>query len=256
MTPKPWSYSALSAFENCPRSYFETRIAKSVVETKGEATIWGEQVHEHFEHRLRDGVALPDNLAVHEGFMAHLCSLPGERLVEAKIALDSKMRPCEFFDPDVWYRGVIDYGLVDGTKAYLVDHKGLPVDTLISTPTGFTTMGEVQVGDLVHASDGNSYLVTVKSQATTKRCYTVTFDDKTSVVCDFQHLWSLVGGAVVPVTELVPMRSKILVAEPVGMPEEQLPIDPYVLGLWLADGKHTSSEVCKPDAAKIGRAHV
>ena len=123
MTPKPWSHSALSDFENCPRSFYEKRIAKSVVETKGVATIWGEQVHEHFENRLRDGAALPDNLAVHEGFMEHLSGLPGKRLVEAKIALDNKLRPCGFFDDNVWYRGVIDYGLVDGARAYLVDHK-------------------------------------------------------------------------------------------------------------------------------------
>jgi hypothetical protein len=33
----------------------------------------------------------------------------------------------------------------------------------------------------------------------------------------------------------------------VQYPRAALPIDPYVLGLWLADGKHTSGEVSKPD---------
>lgn len=123
MTPKPWSHSALGQFENCPRQYYEVRIAKSVVETKGEAVIWGEVVHEHFEHRLRDGLALPPELAHHEPYMAFLDAMPGEKLVEAKIALDRKMQPCEFFDPDVWYRGVIDYGKVHGRYARLIDHK-------------------------------------------------------------------------------------------------------------------------------------
>lgn len=121
--PKPWSHSSLSSFENCPKAYFHTRILKDVVETKGEATIWGEVVHEHFEHRLRDGVALPDNLEIHEPFLNYLDSLPGTALVESKIALDKALRPCEFFADDVWYRGVIDYGKVDGTSARLLDHK-------------------------------------------------------------------------------------------------------------------------------------
>lgn len=123
MIPKPWSYSALSDFENCPRAFYEKKVAKSVTETKGEATVWGEVAHEHFEHRLRDGVALPDILATHEEFMSYLDALPGTALVEAKIALDRALKPCAFFDDSVWYRGVIDYGKVNGEHARLVDHK-------------------------------------------------------------------------------------------------------------------------------------
>ena len=121
--PKPWSHSALSDFENCPKAFFHKKVLKDVTETKGEATIWGEVVHEHFEHRLRDGVALPENIEIHEPFLNYLDSLPGEKLVEAKIALNNKLQPCEFFAPDVWYRGVIDYGKVDGNSTRLVDFK-------------------------------------------------------------------------------------------------------------------------------------
>ena len=245
----PWSHSRLSSFENCPRAFEATHVSKTVQDVKGEAVIWGQEVHTHFENRLKDGVALPHDLEKHEKFMAWLDAMPGKSLVEAKIALDRQLRPCGFFDDGVWYRGVIDYGKVYGEHARLIDHKGLPLDTLISTPEGFTTMGEVQVGDLVHASDGKAYPVTIKSKPTKRRCYKITFDDKTSVVCDNVHLWSLVDGSVVPVTELIPGRSKIPIAAPVEMPAQNLPIDPYVVGLWLADGKHTSSEICKPDAA-------
>lgn len=123
MRPQPWSHSRLSSFENCPRSYHATTVAKTVQDVKGEATIWGEEVHKHFEARLGDGVALPATLDMHEPFLNYLDSLPGERLVEARIALDTQLRPCEFFGSDVWYRGVIDYGKVNGVSAKLYDHK-------------------------------------------------------------------------------------------------------------------------------------
>lgn len=123
MTPQPWSHSRLDSFKSCPRAFYEKSVAKSVVEEKGEATIWGEQVHKHFEDRLRDGVALPEILQVHEPFMKYLDSLPGTAGVEQKIALNRALQPCEFFARDVWFRGVIDYGKVHGNAARLVDHK-------------------------------------------------------------------------------------------------------------------------------------
>jgi hypothetical protein len=123
MTPKPWSHSALDDFKNCPRAYYEKKVAKSVVETKGEATIWGEQVHKHFEEFLTDGVALPPELACHEPFLLRLLGLEGMRFVEEKIALNTAVKPCAFFGDDVWFRGVIDFGVVNGEFARLIDHK-------------------------------------------------------------------------------------------------------------------------------------
>jgi hypothetical protein len=123
MKPKPWSHSALEDFKNCPRAFSEKRIFKSVVETKGEATVWGEQVHKHFEDRLVDGLALPTILEMHEGFLSRFEALPGEMGVEAKIALNLRGQPCGFFDEDVWYRGVIDALKVNGTQALVIDHK-------------------------------------------------------------------------------------------------------------------------------------
>jgi len=123
MTPKPWSYSALEDFKNCPRAFYEKKVAKSVVETKGEATLWGEHVHKQFEDFLRDGVALPADLQMHEPFLLRLLNAPGTLGVEEKIALNIRGEPCGFFDDDVWYRGVIDAKKVHGSHALLIDHK-------------------------------------------------------------------------------------------------------------------------------------
>lgn len=123
MIPKPWSHSALDDFKNCPRAFYEKRVAKSVVEVKHQATIWGEEVHKHFEERLAHGVVLPPALETHEAFLADLEARPGQAFVEQKIALNRSGQPCEFFADDVWFRGVIDYMKINGNRALVVDHK-------------------------------------------------------------------------------------------------------------------------------------
>lgn len=123
MKPRPWSYSALDDFVNCPRAHYEKKIAKSVVEPKTEAIIWGEYVHKVFEDRQRDGVVLPVDLRHHEEYMSVLEAHPGRLMVEEKIALDTNCQPCTFFSPNVWYRGVVDFGKIDSHTAHLVDYK-------------------------------------------------------------------------------------------------------------------------------------
>lgn len=123
MRPLAWSHSALEDFKNCPRAFHAKRVEKSVVETKGEATVWGEEVHKHFEERLAHGVVLPDVLAAHEEYLARLEARPGQKTMEGRIALNLGGQPCEFFAPDVWFRGVIDFKEVDGDRAMVVDYK-------------------------------------------------------------------------------------------------------------------------------------
>jgi len=50
-TPLPWSPSALDDFVNCPKSYHEKRVLKSVKDVQGEEAIWGVRVHKAFELR-------------------------------------------------------------------------------------------------------------------------------------------------------------------------------------------------------------
>ena len=125
MTPKPWSHSALEQFKNCPRSYHEHRIAKSVVEVKHPATLWGERVHKDFEDMMRDGIALPLDVAIHEDYLLRLKAMPGTEMIEEQIAFNKKLQPCGYWDDDVWYRGVIDYGKIhiEAERAHLVDYK-------------------------------------------------------------------------------------------------------------------------------------
>ena len=123
MKPLPWSYSALDDFVNCPRSYYEKRIAKSVKEERSEQIIYGEWVHKQFEDYISLGKPLPEQLAEHEEMMASLKTLPGVKEAERKIALNTKRETCGFFDKDVWFRGVIDFSHMHRGKARLVDYK-------------------------------------------------------------------------------------------------------------------------------------
>lgn len=68
--------------------------------------------------------------------------------------------------------------------------KGLALQTKIPTPLGWTTMGEIQVGDKVFGRDGEVYSVTFATEIKHNLdCYRVEFADGSSIVTDSDHLW-------------------------------------------------------------------
>jgi hypothetical protein len=123
MKPIPWSPSSLSDFVNCPRSFYEKRILKSVKQEDTEQTIWGNKVHKAFEERHLNGTPLPPDLDDHEAFMLQLTVIPGQHYTEQKIALSTALTPCGFFDDNVFMRAIIDYLKVTDDRALIVDYK-------------------------------------------------------------------------------------------------------------------------------------
>jgi replicative DNA helicase len=68
--------------------------------------------------------------------------------------------------------------------------KALALDTPLPTPGGWTTMGEVQVGDWLIDADGQPTQVVAATDVMTGRpCFEVDFDDGTVIVADAQHQW-------------------------------------------------------------------
>ena len=68
--------------------------------------------------------------------------------------------------------------------------KALALDTPIPTPTGWTTMGEISVGDLVLAVDGTPTRVSAATDVMLDRpCYRVSFDDGSEIIADEEHQW-------------------------------------------------------------------
>ncbi len=68
--------------------------------------------------------------------------------------------------------------------------KALAVDTPLPTPTGWTTMGEVRVGDQLIGADGRPTRVLAATEVMTDRpTFEVTFSDGTQVIADGEHEW-------------------------------------------------------------------
>ena len=68
--------------------------------------------------------------------------------------------------------------------------KALALDTPLPTPTGWTTMGEVAVGDQLIDAEGRATTVVAATEVMTERpCYEVEFSDGSVIVADAQHQW-------------------------------------------------------------------
>src|SRR3954469_1940664 len=68
--------------------------------------------------------------------------------------------------------------------------KALALDTPLPTPAGWTTMGEVRVGDQLIDACGRPTTVTMATEVLLGRpCYEVQFSDGTAIVADAMHQW-------------------------------------------------------------------
>lgn len=160
--------------------------------------------------------------------------------------------------------------------------KALALDTPIPTPTGWTTMGALAVGDEVYDEGGNVCRVTFATPIQINRtCYDVVFSDGTVVTADAEHRWLTIDrrtrkalprrtGTVDPhhrpqtqpryapcvvTTEEIrgtlsdrgEANHAIPVAAPIWGAVADLPIEPYVLGVWLGDGSSKAAEITTAD---------
>lgn len=141
----------------------------------------------------------------------------------------------------------------------LLEIKGLALDTPLPTPTGWTTMGRAEVGDQLIGSDGTPCRVIGKSAVKKIGTYVVTFDTGERIVCDSEHLWWTFSGyrkneRVVPVAEVAATLRRsngqvnhlVPLVLPLDLPVVSLPVDPYLLGVWLGDGtyRNGSAFIC------------
>ncbi|GAB1512070.1 hypothetical protein JCM33774_41120 [Actinophytocola sp. KF-1] len=118
--------------------------------------------------------------------------------------------------------------------------KALALDTPLATPTGWTTMGAVQVGDQLMGADGRPTRVVAATDVMVGRpCYEVEFSDGTVIVADAQHQWlteTRVSRGVRTTEEIAadrPLTHTVPDAEPLDLPERELPLPPYALGACL-----------------------
>ncbi len=136
--------------------------------------------------------------------------------------------------------------------------KALSLDTALPTPDGWTTMGEVSVGDLLLDGNGRPTRVVAATGVMHDRpCYELTFSDGTVIVADAQHQWVTSTRASrrsphrvpagIRTTEEIAATLRCATSErrtnhsvantsALDLPERELPLPPYTLGVWLGDG--------------------
>ncbi|GAB3542787.1 hypothetical protein GCM10027403_36030 [Arthrobacter tecti] len=159
--------------------------------------------------------------------------------------------------------------------------KALALDTPLATPSGWTSMGEVSVGDEVIAADGTpTHVVAATHVMHGRPCYKVTFDDGSTIIADEEHQWLTdtrasrksaqaaatgYNGArnqrIVPGIRTTGEIAQTLRCEtkdrrlnhsvrntrPLVMPHAELPIGPYTLGAWLGDGASKAARITTAD---------
>jgi len=201
--------------------------------------------------------------------------LPQEDLTElVEVADDNAfiLHPGEFVLASTLER----VGIADDMVGRL-EGKALSVDTEVPTPFGWTTMGALAPGDVVFDELGQPTRVVATSPIYRHRpCREVVFSDGSSVIADVCHLWKTVDKAArkaghrrarVLSTERIAQslrvhgerNHQVALAQPVEYAPRDLPIHPYVLGVWLGDGTSSKSEITTADpfvAEEIRRCGV
>jgi hypothetical protein len=143
--------------------------------------------------------------------------------------------------------------------------KALALDTPILTTKGWKTIETVKTGDYVFSDKGLPVKVLAESEVFTgHKVYSVEFSDGSHIVADANHQWFTWDKSArkaysraknptchpsIKTTEQIKnslfvkrkddrkeLNHSISLSNPLKFPERDLPIDPYILGLWLGDG--------------------
>ena len=132
--------------------------------------------------------------------------------------------------------------------------KAQPLDACVLTPRGFIPMGNIKVGDLVIGADGYSHKVLGVYPRGERDVYKVTFRDGSATKCCDDHLWFTqtrrerdmgIAGAVRTLRDIrrtlrygTHFNHQVPRVAPVHYEPltEELPIAPWLLGMYLGDG--------------------
>lgn len=133
--------------------------------------------------------------------------------------------------------------------------KAQPLDAKVLTPSGWKTMGEMRPGTIICDPDGETGKVANVYPQGLKDVFKVEFSDGTSTECTEDHLWAVTyvnrGGHRKDkilslkeirnnITKKTPAKGKpryyLPLTKPVRFRWNEVPIDPYLLGLLLGDG--------------------
>lgn len=167
-------------------------------------------------------------------------------------------------EPDAWQEEVLE---LFPHNQRLAMKAPIDVDSRIWTPDGERRWGDIQPGDKLFAEDGSITTVLSRTKTVIGPMYRVHFRDGTSLRVTADHEWDIQTSGdrkkgrrrTVSTREMMGMTIRqgkagqrvisIPTQEPVQFPPADLPVDPYVLGLWLGDGVANEARLICPDHA-------
>lgn len=120
---RPWSYSRLKTWEDCPKSYFYSYVEKVPSSREvGPAASRGTELHAKAEAYLKDELKIyPPEF---QGVAGHTMLLKSKKAIpEQKLAVAEDWSPREWTDDDVYARGIIDVIYVDDGVVHVQDWK-------------------------------------------------------------------------------------------------------------------------------------
>ncbi|HZA80062.1 MAG TPA: PhoH family protein [Actinomycetes bacterium] len=176
--------------------------------------------------------------------------------------IDPYLRPLydalyEMMDADQIGR-LMDRGTIEVAPLGYMRGRAQPYDSRVLTPSGLRPIGSLRVGDLVVGSDGLPTPVLGVYPQGRKQVFRVRTQDGASTLCCAEHLWAVTTaadrrrGRPHRVLETREMLGRLraahahrfelpLVSRPVEFEPQEVPMDPYALGLLLGDGCLTTS---------------
>jgi deoxycytidine triphosphate deaminase len=139
-----------------------------------------------------------------------------------------------------------------------LEGKALAIDTPIPSPRGWRPMGDLRVGEYVFDENGlPTQVVGATGIMMNRPCAEVAFSDGQSIVADLSHRWLTTSkaerkrvrpGSVRTTREIADSlragqewNHHVQLARPAQYPAQDLPVDPYVLGIGLGNAKAEAS---------------
>ena len=169
--------------------------------------------------------------------------------------IDPYLRPLydalhDMVDPESIPR-LMAAGTIEVAPLAYMRGRAQPVDTSVLTPTGWRTLGDLEVGDLVVGSDGMPTPVLGVYPQGRKPVYRVTAQDGASTTACGEHLWTVRSPGdrlrrrwrTVQTQQMVGnlravrgYRYELPLVDQVELVARDVPMDPHALGLALGDG--------------------
>ncbi len=151
----------------------------------------------------------------------------------------------------------LERGQIEVAPLAFMRGRAQPVDRQVMTPTGWQAIGTLRVGDLVTGSDGRPTPVLGVYPQGRREVFTIKAQDGASTRCCAEHLWTVRTpedrrrgtGRTLRTDEMAGRLGQHhqhrfelpLISAPVELEPQDVPLDPYAVGLLLGDGPETAT---------------